>query len=255
LTIARSLQKEPNRETLGLLFADPVFQLSDTRAQKVKDHKTASKKGDFHDEAAKTMASMEGTGVRFDRLERTAGLDGSLKEIFNNRLDSYIGLEATKVNLIDKLGPRLKDYRNIIFATHGYFGTKLHNVLEPVLILTLVPEGTDGFLRISDVLNMNLNADMVALTACQSGMGKSVSGEGVMGLGRAFQYAGSKTVFMSLWNVSEKPSVMLVESLFRRLKEGHRKPVAMKMARDDVRKQGYDHPYFWAGFVLNGDQN
>lgn len=255
MTIARSLQKEPNKESVGLLFADPVFQLSDMRAQKVKDRKTASKNSDFYDEALKTMASIEGTGVRFDRLERTASLDGSLKEIFNNRLDSFIGLEATKGNLVDKLGPRLKDYKNIIFATHGYFGTKLQNVLEPALILTLVPEGTDGFLRMSDVLNMNLNADMVALTACQSGMGKSVSGEGVMGLGRAFQYAGSKTVFMSLWNVSEKPSVMLVESLFRRLKEGHKKPVALKMARDDVRAQGYDHPYFWAGFVLNGDQN
>ena len=255
MTIDRSLQKEPNKETVGLLFADPVFQLSDLRSQQVKAHKTASKNSDFYVDAAKTMASMEGTGVRFDRLERTASLDGSLKEIFNNRLDSYIGLEATKINLIDKLGPRLKDYKNIIFATHGYFGTKLHSVLEPALILTLVPEGTDGFLRMSDVLNMNLNADVVALTACQSGMGKSVSGEGVMGLGRAFQYAGSRTVVMSLWNVSEKPSVMLVESLFRRLKEGYKKPMALKMARDDVRAQGYDHPYFWAGFVLNGDQN
>ncbi len=255
LSLTRALHKDPNKGTAGLLFADPVFQVSDIRAQKLRDHKTASKKDDFYHEVVKTMVSTDGTGLRFDRLEKTAGLERSLKEIFDNRLESFTGLEATKENLLDKLGPKLKEYKNIIFATHGYFGTKLHNVLEPSLILTLVPEGTDGFLKMSDVLNMDLNADMVALTACQSGLGKSVSGEGVMGLGRAFQYAGSKTVFMSLWNVSEKPSVMLVESLFRRLKEGHQKPVALKMAREDIRAQGYDHPYFWAGFVLNGDQN
>jgi len=76
-----------------------------------------------------------------------------------------------------------------------------------------------------------------------------------MSMGRAFQFAGSKSVLMSLWSVSEKSSVTLVESFFRNLKEGKNKLESLKLARDDIRKQGYDHPFFWAGFILVGEVN
>ena len=66
--------------------------------------------------------------------------------------------------------------------------------MEPVLVLTLVPPGTDGFLRMTEVMGLNMNADIVALTACQTGLGKRTAGEGTMGMGRAFQYAGAKSV-------------------------------------------------------------
>ena len=107
----------------------------------------------------------------------------------------------------------------------------------------------------SEVMGLKMNADMVALTACQTGLGKNISGEGTMGMGRAFQYAGAKSVLMSLWSVEESSSVDLVEGFFRNIKEGKNKLEALKLARDEIRKQGYDHPFFWASFILVGEVN
>jgi CHAT domain-containing protein len=74
-------------------------------------------------------------------------------------------------------------------------------------------------------------------------------------MGRAFQYAGAKSVLMSLWSVEESSSVDLVEGFFRNIKEGKNKLEALKLARDEIRKQGYDHPFFWASFILVGEAN
>lgn len=124
-------------------------------------------------------------------------------------------------------------------------------------MLTLVnqPQGKDGFLRLSEVMGLKLNADIVALTACQTGLGKHISGEGTMGMGRAFQYAGAKSVLMSLWSVSEKASVDLVGNFFKHLKEGKNKLEALRLARQEIRQAGYDHPFFWSPFILVGEVN
>ncbi len=89
---------------------------------------------------------------------------------------------------------QIDQYGSVVFATHGVMGNKVPGVMEPFLVLTMVPPGTDGFLKMSDILSLKMNADVVALTACQSGLGKELSGEGVMSMGRAFQYAGAKSV-------------------------------------------------------------
>jgi CHAT domain-containing protein len=74
-----------------------------------------------------------------------------------------------------------------------------------------------------------------------------------MGMGRAFQYAGAKCVLTSLWSVEQKASVKLVESFFRYLKEGTSKLEALKNSRNQIRNDGYDHPFFWAPFILVGE--
>lgn len=102
-------------------------------------------------------------------------------------------------------------------------------------------------------MGLRLNSEVTALTACETGSGKLVSGEGVMGLGRAFQYAGSKSVLASLWSVAEDSTVKLVERFFYYLQDGKDKSTALRMARKDIRKIGYDHPFFWAPFILIGE--
>ena len=104
-------------------------------------------------------------------------------------------------------------------------------------------------------MGLKMNADIVALTACQTGLGKVISGEGTMGMGRAFQYAGARSVLMSLWSVAEKSSVQMVESFFRHVKEGKSKLEALRLARKEIREAGYDHPFFWAPFILVGEVN
>jgi CHAT domain-containing protein len=98
-----------------------------------------------------------------------------------------------------------------------------------------------------------MNAEIVALTACQTGLGKRTAGEGTMGMGRAFQYAGAKSVLMSLWSVSEVASVKLVKSFFEHIKAGKCKPEALELARSELRKGIWNHPFFWAGFILVGE--
>jgi len=76
-----------------------------------------------------------------------------------------------------------------------------------------------------------------------------------MGMGRAFQYAGARSVLMSLWSVSEVASTRLVESFFRSLKEGKSKSEALVAARNTLRKGVWNHPFFWAAFILVGEVN
>jgi CHAT domain-containing protein len=125
--------------------------------------------------------------------------------------------------------------------------------MEPVLALTMVPPGVDGFLTMSEVAGLKTNADIVALTACQTGVGVDLAGEGVLSIGRAFQCAGARAVAMSLWSVSEDSSVALMDEFFKRVREGKPKLEAWTEARRQLRKAGFEHPFFWASFVLVGE--
>jgi CHAT domain-containing protein len=159
-------------------------------------------------------------------------------------------MEATKKRLF---ATDLTTYRTMAFATHGYAGCDLPGIREPVLVLTLVdqPEGQDGFLRMSEVIGLNMNADIVALTGCKTGIGRYVTGEGPMFIGRAFQTAGAASVLISLWNVAEEPSVELTENFLKFIHDGKSKLDALRCARSEIRKK-YDHPFFWASFILVG---
>jgi len=253
LTLARTLQKKGKSAERLLVVADPVFQLKDQRAQSAKPTKIAEADKKFYSDLMATMEQTDGGGLRFNRLALTGELAKTLGDEFKGKADSFTGLEASKENLLKKISPQMDRYGTIVFATHGYFGNKIPGIMEPILCLTMVPEGTDGFLRMSEVMGLKLNADIVALTACQTGLGRNIAGEGTMGMGRAFQYAGARSVLMSLWNVEQKASVQLVQSFFRHIKEGKKKLDALRLAREEIRKDGFDHPFFWAPFILVGE--
>lgn len=250
LTLSRTFGKEKKKQDKLLVMYDPVFDPSDERLTQMG--RVMQKKAS--DTLPRNLMSIKNElRIEFPRLELTGALGQSLKQMNPRTTDEYAGLEAAKARLF-KLP--LKDYGSMVLATHGYFGKDLPGVMEPVLVLTLVnqPPDTDGFLRMSEVMSMlRLNAYVVALTACQSGMGQRISGEGAMSMGRAFHYAGAQSVLMSLWSVAEKSSVDLVRSFFRHLGEGKPKLEALQLARTEIRQQGYDHPFFWAPFILVGE--
>ena len=123
-------------------------------------------------------------------------------------------------------------------------------------MLSLAPEAVDGFLTMSEIMgSVRTNANIVALTACQTGLGKQVSGEGVLGMGRAFQYGGAKSLLVSLWSVDEEASVEFVRIFFENIYNGKTNINALTFARQQIRNKGYDHPFFWAAFILVGDVN
>jgi len=250
LTLARTLGKKQLSAGRTLAMVDPVFSTDDARLVKAATEKRRATLDKLTGD--KLMSFKAELALDIPRLPLTAQLGESLKKADPATTDLYEGLKAQKTVLLEK---DLKPYRSMVFATHGYFGKDLPGIQEPVLILTLPghPEGRDGFLRMTEVMSLELNCNVAALTACQTGLGRAISGEGTMGMGRAFQYAGAKSVLMSLWSVAESSSVDLVSSFFKHLREGKNKLEALKLARDEIRKAGYDHPFFWAPFILVGE--
>lgn len=254
LTLLRKSEKSGKHVTKRLLVvADPVFTLADSRIQSANEPRVAS--GDT-EHFTRVMAAIEDSFMgrfRFDRLPQTQTLAASLNEIYSGTSDLLTGFNASKSKLLTEIGPKLMDYSYLVFATHGLYSNKIPGVNEPFLALTMAPPGTDGFLKMSEVLSLKMDADLVALTACQTGLGNDLSGEGVMSMGRAFQFAGAKCALMSLWSVAENSSVDLVESFFRGLRQGKTRIDALVEARTQLREKGYEHPFYWAPFILVGE--
>lgn len=150
---------------------------------------------------------------------------------------------------------RLDDYEYLVFATHGILPGDIDRVAQPALVLSYPEQG--GLLTMSDVFQLQLNAKLVSLSACNTGMGVNVDGEGVLGLTRAFMYAGTSTIAVTLWSVESLSAKELDIGLFEALKAGESpaqalRTIKLRMLRGE-KGELYRHPYFWAPFVLFGD--
>jgi CHAT domain-containing protein len=255
LTLGRKLPKKDKPAERLLVFADPVFQRHDPRARKAKKTTIARKENEFVIKLMKAAQRTAGGAFNLSRLPDTAELADRLRALFGDAGDVYTGFDASKKKLLEEIAPDLDKYGTLVFATHGLINGRLIGLLEPALALTTVPAGTDGFLTMTEVMELNLNADLAALTACQTGLGKTTAGEGVMSMGRAFLCSGARSVLMSLWSVSEEASVALMKNFFTNAKHGMSRRDAWEKARKDLRAAGYEHPFFWASFVLVGEVN
>jgi CHAT domain-containing protein len=147
-------------------------------------------------------------------------------------------------------------YRYVHFATHGWLDSERPQLSS--LVLSLVDQqgnSQDGFLRTNDIYNLKLSADLVVLSACQSGLGKEIKGEGLVGLTRGFMYAGAARVVVSLWNVNDKATADLMSRFYARmLKQGERPAAALRVAQVEMWKQKqWRSPYYWAAFTLQGE--
>ena len=112
----------------------------------------------------------------------------------------------------------------------------------------------DGILHIYELYNLELGAELAVLSACNTGSGKLARGEGIMSMARAFRYAGCPNIVMSLWQADDHSTANLMERFYARLKEGLSKDEALRRARLDFLDQNAQkHPYYWAAFVLSGD--
>jgi CHAT domain-containing protein len=164
----------------------------------------------------------------------------------------YLRNDATEENA--KNGGVMQKFNYIHFATHG----NIDEVNPDLSSLVLTRDNNskeDGFLQASEIFKMKLNTDLVVLSACQTGMGKLVRGEGIVGLTRAFMYAGSPAVMVSLWSVSDASTAILMREFYKNLvKEKLSKTDALRKAQLTMLKdEKYAHPFYWAPFVLLGD--
>lgn len=153
----------------------------------------------------------------------------------------------------------LDDYRYLSFACHGIIPDDTTGILQPSLLLSTPDPLTRelGLLTMADVFKLSLNAELVALSACNTGRGEMVRGEGVMGLTRAFMYAGTPAVTVNLWSVETVSAQTLNVSCFEKLEQGVGRAEALRASKLKLLKgqagSQFQQPFFWAPTVLFGD--
>jgi len=130
----------------------------------------------------------------------------------------------------------------------------VQGINEPFILLGQVENqgDDDGFLTLSETLGIHLKADMVVLSACVTGLGREVEGEGVVNFARAFQQAGAESVVVSLWEVASQPAVEYMKIYYSHLKAGRNRAEALRLARNAI-KAKYPDPFYWAVFILHGE--
>jgi len=165
--------------------------------------------------------------------------------------------EAASRSTVFKLNQddRLSDYRYLVFACHGVLPGEVDRVVQPALVLSY-PE-QEGYLIMGDVFALKLNAELVSLSACNTGRGSEVKGEGIMGLTRAFMYSGTPAVSVTLWSIESKSAKELNVGMYRYLSQKQGRAAALReiklaLLRGEKGEQ-YRHPFFWAPVVLFGD--
>jgi CHAT domain-containing protein len=148
----------------------------------------------------------------------------------------------------------LADYQIVHLATHGLLNEQ--NPELSGLVLSLFEEtgeAENGFLRLHDIFNLNLPAELVVLSACETGLGENVRGEGLVGLTRGFMYAGAKRVVVSLWKVNDVQTSVLMTQFYERMLQEEQNPVAALRAAQLQMWEAGKSPYYWAAFTVQGD--
>jgi CHAT domain-containing protein len=148
----------------------------------------------------------------------------------------------------------LDGYRYVHLATHGVVDLE-HPRLSGLLLAEEKGSAEDGVLRLGEIYNLSLNADLVVLSACETGLGRVARGEGVIGLTRGFLYAGASSVLVSLWRVGDASTAALMADFYRELLAGKPATRALRQARLEAIRRDPESakPRSWAAFVLVGD--
>jgi CHAT domain-containing protein/predicted negative regulator of RcsB-dependent stress response len=244
------------------VLADPVFEASDPRLESAKTVNSpgeplAAPAGDAEDsELTRAIRTMNFSDARtgFTRLAFSRQEAESIIAL----TPRGSGLKATdfKASRDLALSRELSQYRILHFATHGLLNSERPELSG--LVFSLIDregKSQDGFLRLHEVYNLQLNADLVVLSACETGLGKEIKGEGLIGLTRGFMYSGAPRVVASLWNVDDLATAELMKLFYQRmLKDGLPAGAALRAAQLELsRQKRWASPYFWAGFVLHGE--
>jgi CHAT domain-containing protein len=176
---------------------------------------------------------------------------GWLGRFFPGRSRVYLGREATEGRL---KSAEIARYRYVHLATHGLVNEE-HPGLSRLLLMPESGSGEDGVLHLGEVYNLRLNADLVVLSACDTGRGRIARGEGIIGLSRGFLYAGAKSLLVSLWPVSDDATSSLIVDFYRELLGGRSKTRALREAklRTMDRNPEYAKPFYWSSLILVGE--
>ena len=243
--------REPAPKTLAVI-ADPVFSVNDARMKKGVSETPSTPVATRIIEHGPATAS--GSQFSIPRLPFTRWEADQILAVARN--GSNLKALDFRANRAIATGGELSKYRYVHFATHGYLDTTRAGL--SAIVLSLYDEDgkpQDGFLRTHDLYNLKLPAELVVLSACETGLGKDVQGEGLEGLTRGFMYAGARRVIVSLWNVNDKATASLMQRLYAgMLRDGKTPAAALRAAQIELlRTAPWQSAYYWAPFVMQGE--
>ncbi len=253
-SVLATLRRERTKGTKTLaVFADPVFEKEDPRVAETGNASTEP----MENEAL--LRSAEDFGIAgkviFSRLIGTRReAAGMTSLVAPDQRREALDFEASKALATSD---EISKYRIVHFATHGLLNSR-HPELSG-LVLSLVNEkgeAQDGFLRLQEIYNLRLGAELVVLSACQTALGQEMKGEGLVGLTRGFMYAGASRVVASLWKVDDKATSQMMKYFYTAMlgSQRMRPAAAMRAAQKTLRNQKrFESPYYWAAFVLQGE--
>jgi CHAT domain-containing protein/Flp pilus assembly protein TadD len=243
-------RQSPSR-TLAIL-ADPVFSTDDER---VKTPTTTTNPEAIESVNLGLSRSSRDNDVQWKRLKFTRQeADRIIKMLVaaNSSTPSF-DFEASRATATN---PNLSQYKIVHFATHG-LANSVHPELSGIILSLVDEQGKplNGFLRLTDIFNLKLAADLVVLSACQTGLGQNVQGEGIVGLTRGFMYAGAKRVVVSLWSVDDEGTATFMASFYQgMLQKGLTPAAALRAAQlEMLQQEKWKSPYYWAAFTLQGE--
>ncbi|MBV9926991.1 MAG: CHAT domain-containing protein [Acidobacteria bacterium] len=259
IILRRARPREEPAPELAAVLADPVYETSDPRVPQVGQALLARNPQSAPEAGAPALRALREFGPRgaasgIPRLRHTA----AEAEAIMSLVPSGSGMMATgfEASRETAISPRLGRYQIVHFAAHGVVNSE-HPELSGLVLSLVNREGgrADGFLQLHDIYNLDLPAEVVVLSACDTGLGEDVAGEGLVGLTRAFMYAGSKSVVASLWKVDDAATAELMRHFYESmLKDGLPPAAALRSAKEAMRRQKrWRQPYYWAGFFVQGE--
>jgi CHAT domain-containing protein/Tfp pilus assembly protein PilF len=276
LAVLRNETRDRPRPTRALaVFADPVFSDVDPRLEPSKQSPTAAPTDSgrianalpsrpvladrsIDSESAEwQLASIESVrsgGLGFGRLPHTAKeADRIARVVPDGDFLKRVGFDANRETALD---PELSNYRIIHFATHAKFD-ETDPGLSGLIFSRFDGEGKtrDGFVRLHDIYDLRLPAELVVLSACDTALGEEIEGEGIVGIVRGFMYAGSKRVVASLWQVADAATSELMSRFYvEMLSNGLTPSDALRRAQLHIMSQPkWHHPFYWAAFSFQGE--
>jgi CHAT domain-containing protein/tetratricopeptide (TPR) repeat protein len=237
-------RKEHQWDRAVAVFGDPVYGADDPRIPFAKRAPHAG-----------STSQSEGSGTAdLTRLPATRGEAEGIAAL-SPQSDIALDFDANRAAVVDSAVGR---HRIVHFAVHG-FVDDLRPDLSGIALSMFDRNGQneDGFVRLPDIYGLNLPVDLVVLSACNTGLGRDVAGEGLIGLVRGFMYAGARRVVASLWAVDDEATRELMTRFYRGMFQGGLKPSAALRAAQLalLASAKWNAPYYWAAFVLEGDWN
>ncbi|MBB5055478.1 CHAT domain-containing protein [Granulicella aggregans] len=251
MALRKSTASRPEPQNKVVVIADPLYELPGINGKSspnaiasrtiLRSRELTRALTDLH--LPGTIPSLPGSRLEASSIQKIIGVSGT-------RL--VLGAEASRNTV---LGGAFAQARVVHFATHGLLDARRPENSGLVLAMfNAQGKPQDGYLRMGDIHSLHLSAELVVLSSCESALGKDMGSEGIVGLPRAFLYAGAQRVIASLWKVDDEASAILMAYFYRELKDGRSPAAALNRAQLRMaRNQKFHDPYFWAAFFIEGE--